>query len=82
MSSTSDTTLYELTVEGSQPSGGVFLVSLNLVQEADFGDAEAQAMLAGLVALVPPAWSPFSSMSKTATNQTMSNWNATTQTFE
>lgn len=83
LSSQSNYTQYQISVQADQSDGsGVFNVQLNLFQEADFGDAEAAAMLAGITALVPPAWSPYPTMLKTATDQTTSTWNATTQAFE
>lgn len=82
MSSQTNVTQYQIGVEANQPSGGLFNVQLNLNEETDFGDAEAEAMLAGLAALVPASWAPYQSMTKLTSDVTMSQWNATTQAFE
>lgn len=82
LSSESNLTQYQIGVEANQPSGGTFNVQLTLNQESDFGDAEAQTMLAGIAALVPSSWPIYTSMTKMTSDVTLSQWNATTKAFE
>lgn len=82
MSNVSNNTVYVIQISAQQPIGGVYEFQQNLYAEADFGDAEAEAMFNATLASIPSAWSPSASMTKIVSDQTDYNWNKTTGVFE